>query len=621
MILPRRAPVRPRVLSSLSGEPFPLEDEVRQLLDGGARGWVSLQGGPGAGKTTALRHLAALLHATPRLYLLDGPAGKPSEYVPGALVITTGPVPSFGRLLVSYTLASWREDDWIEYLLAVHGPRCGSVIRRLRGAGDGHLLRGIPELCVLVLDRLARDENLPSVRAALAAFLEDEVAGRDLQLLTRAACLDWLLVTGSPPPEESAGLAHYGASPALLNVLRHEPAQVLVAAEQIVTDLLSGAPCAYLGQRLRRLLVEETAFAVNSAPGALQRLQRMVLGPPVQLQPMVASILHATGNGWSPAPGHLPVMTGAYLTAAVWPGINLAGAHLEEADLSGADLRRADLARVHLEGANLGQAVLHGACLAGALAETVDFSDADLSGVRAERGHFQAANLQRADLQGAVLRGAFLTGANLTESQFRQANLTGAGLTGCQLEDADFTGARLDSANLSGLKLRLACFEGACFARADLRKCDLETMQLPAAQFAGANLEGAYLTGSVMPEANFAGACLRDTGLAEISWERADLRGADLKGASFHLGSSRSGLVGSPIASEGSRTGFYTDDYEEQSYKAPEEIRKANLCGADLRGADVTGVDFYLVDLRGARYDPQQGEHFRRCGAILEVRE
>jgi uncharacterized protein YjbI with pentapeptide repeats len=52
--------------------------------------------------------------------------------------------------------------------------------------------------------------------------------------------------------------------------------------------------------------------------------------------------------------------------------------------------------------------------------------------------------------------------------------------------------------------------------------------------------------------------------------------------------------------------------------KSPEEIRKANLKGADLRGAKIEGVDFYLVDLRGARFSRQQGEHFRRCGAILK---
>ncbi len=83
------------------------------------------------------------------------------------------------------------------------------------------------------------------------------------------------------------------------------------------------------------------------------------------------------------------------------------------------------------------------------------------------------------------------------------------------------------------------------------------------------------------------------------------------------MGNSRCGLVSSPIACEGSRTGFYTDDEGQQHFKPPEEIRKANLCGADLCGAKITGVDFYLVDLRGAVYDALQEEHFRRCGAIL----
>ena len=91
-------------------------------------------------------------------------------------------------------------------------------------------------------------------------------------------------------------------------------------------------------------------------------------------------------------------------------------------------------------------------------------------------------------------------------------------------------------------------------------------------------------------------------------------------GASFHLGSSRSGLVGSPIACEGSRTGFYTDDYDDQDIKPAEEIRKANLRGADLRGANIEGVDFYLVDLRDAKYTRDQAEHFRHCRAILEDR-
>ena len=113
---------------------------------------------------------------------------------------------------------------------------------------------------------------------------------------------------------------------------------------------------------------------------------------------------------------------------------------------------------------------------------------------------------------------------------------------------------------------------------------------------------------------------MRGAGLADVQWEGVILREADLRGATFHMGSSRSGLLFTPIASEGTRTGFYTDDYEEQHFKSPEEIRKANLCGADLRGARIDDVDFYLVDLRGGIYDADQGQHFSRCGAILEDR-
>ncbi len=91
------------------------------------------------------------------------------------------------------------------------------------------------------------------------------------------------------------------------------------------------------------------------------------------------------------------------------------------------------------------------------------------------------------------------------------------------------------------------------------------------------------------------------------------------------------GLVSPRIIAE--RTGRFADRLRREPHgllyrrllparisKRPEEIRKANLRGADLRGANIEGVDFYLVDLRGAKYDPSQAEHFRSCGAILEDR-
>jgi uncharacterized protein YjbI with pentapeptide repeats len=156
--------------------------------------------------------------------------------------------------------------------------------------------------------------------------------------------------------------------------------------------------------------------------------------------------------------------------------------------------------------------------------------------------------------------------------------------------------------------------------RADLSGCNLEGVVLPGADFSQAVLSGALLTGSSLRGANLQGACLERAGLAEVDWEGASLRGADLREADFHLGSSRNGLVGSPIACEGSRTGFYTDEFHEQDFKCPEEIRKANLRGADLRGARIEGTDFYLVDLRDALLDPDQVPLLRRHGAILESR-
>jgi uncharacterized protein YjbI with pentapeptide repeats len=133
------------------------------------------------------------------------------------------------------------------------------------------------------------------------------------------------------------------------------------------------------------------------------------------------------------------------------------------------------------------------------------------------------------------------------------------------------------------------------------------------------------MTGSILHAAGLAwlpqtGSKLAGAYLEAVDWSYQSLEKVDLSGASFHLGSSRSGLVGSPIASEGSRAGFYTDDYHEQDFKAPKEIRKANLCHADLRGARIDQVDFYLVDLRHALIDPHQENHLRRCGAILQGR-
>jgi len=168
-------------------------------------------------------------------------------------------------------------------------------------------------------------------------------------------------------------------------------------------------------------------------------------------------------------------------------------------------------------------------------------------------------------------------------------------LTQARLDGANFYRARLCRAKLDGIEMLFPCFRSADLSHADL-------------------------TGASLRHGDFRSANLSNAGLADIDLQGANLSGVDFSNASFHLGSSRSGLVGSTIPCEGSKTGFYTDEFDEQDFKSPEDIRKADLRGANLTNAIVDKTDWYLVDLRGAKYSKEQAGHFASCGAILRSR-
>jgi uncharacterized protein YjbI with pentapeptide repeats len=580
---------------------------------------VAILGPAGAGKTLAVRHLRAVLGYHPRLALLDEPrlADVCAAWV-SRLAVYAAAEELLLPHLATYRLAPWGPDDWVEYLLARHRPRCASVMARVRPA-DRPLLGDLPELAAAILDRLAGDDSLFDGRHALHRYLGELLSDPDLLGRARGACLNALLAPKAALAPALTKLARPGLGPSLVRALQCRAVQALLAAEQVAADLLGAGACDYLARRLPRDLVKTAASLCAGDRRALAHLHRLLTGPS-RGQAMTASLLHALGVGWAPVPGEVPCLAGAYLDGALWPEAPLTGTNLTGTDLTGADLRGANLVGARAASAVLNRAGLRRARLDKLRAAGASFRHADLSEAVAEAANFTGATLDHADLGGANLRGAFLAGADLTAAVFAGADLGRADLRHAQVGGADFGSADLTRATLSGLRLRQARWAGACFREAVMEKCDLEYMDLPGAEFAGANLRGALLTGTAMPGANLAGAQLGEAGLGDVDWERADLRGADLRGASFHMGSSRSGLVGSPTACEGSRTGFYTDDYDEQTYKAPEDIRKANLCGADLRGAKLEGVDFYLVDLRGAAFDPGQAEHLRRCGAILAAR-
>jgi uncharacterized protein YjbI with pentapeptide repeats len=600
MIEPQRAPVRPRVICPESGEELPLEDVVRSFLERGARRTIHLRGDRES-TSAALRHLALVFADTPEVRIRLSPAPTVT------LRRGTG-----DHLLVHCRMAPWGRDDWIEYLLSVHRERCASVVRRLPPPGEADPLCGSASVWPAVLDLMAADESLGTPREAILRYVYSLV--KDVPR-AQAACLD-ALRAGLPvdPKLANSLIESLGTCPILISL---SGLRLLVAVDKVVTDLAAGAGCEFLDWTLPRDLVYEAARLVARSPGAMAHLNRLVM---TKRWAMAASLLHATDTGWVPDPACLPSFMGAYLRGAAWPDAILAGLVAHAADLAGADLRRADLTGANLMSANLAGACLQRARFAGGSASRAKLARADLSFIEAGGATFHSADLRGADLSGAHLDGACLESAHLEGACLTDADLSGARLAGAALESADLSGANLKKARLAGVKLSECRCVGATFVGADLTRCDLEGLELPAADFTGADLKNALLTGTSAPDGRFDGARLREAGLAEVDWERASLRGADLTGASFHLGSSRSGRVGSPIPCEGSKTGFYTDDYDEQDFKPPEQIRKANLCFADLRGAVLKKVDFYLVDLRGALLDPEEEEHARRCGAILEAR-
>lgn len=617
-----RAPVRPRAISREFGETVLLEDAVGAVIDCANHGVVWILGGSGSGKTTALSHLAAVLPPSVAVELADGaPAEEVIALGSQRLVISTASRledhQSVAPAIASFRLARWHADEWIEYLLNTHPTRCASVMQRLGNDPDPSALLGLPELWRLALDAMADDEQIETAADAIDCRLSDCLSDKKKRLTAAVFSLDLLAATADAAELILQKMSDAGYTRELLRLIRHQPIQVLLAADGIKESLRSPGPLDCLVRWLPPMLVQRVAPSIDD-PVRL-RLESIIADGEEDKQAMAASLLFASDRSWRPSGTRLH-LSGGYYAEARWDGVDLSGSTLLSTDLRSADLSSAKLLETNLELACLSGADLRSALLHDCRAVRADFSGADLRLCQAHQIQFDEANLANARLEGALLSEASLHGADLTGADLRHANLTGAWLTETELANADLRDACCAETDFRFSNVQEARLSGAMLSRANLSECRLESMDLTNADLRGARLTGALLTGSRARDVCFVGAILCGAALAEIDWEGADLRKADLRGSTFHLGSSRSGLVGSPIASEGGRTGFYTDEYDEQDFKPPEAIRKANLCRADLRESHIEDVDFYLVDLRGALYTRSQESHFRRCGAILEDR-
>ena len=558
---------------------LPIDRFVLLLMESGKSGVVRVAGSAGGGKTTAMRYLRSVLPASGRFSFLD--EGKLIDLSPGAgpaLAISSERV--HGDVLETLELCPWTLDDCMEYLAATHRDKCAAILSQFERDKSVGMLQGSPQLLTLVMDAIASDAT-GSARDILREHVWRIIGPRRIS--------EAIIIT---PPDEIS------LEPEVKVWWRHEVVRRLYAARWVAEQLGKGRVPRLLKGILRHNMILEIAEAVRHRPAAIEMLKGMIV--PYENRSAVAaaaSILLALDPDWRPKTGQGLDLNGAWLCGAQWAGLDLwnailANANLMNADLSGANLSQCQGSRADFTGANLRSAKMEDASF-----EKAKFNSAYLRGIHARKTCFTAAEFEWADCSHG----------DFSEASFWSAKLDGA----------NFSGANCQGIRAEQLDMTCADWTGVSFARAKLVNCNLEGLNLPSADFSEAILTGSLFSGSRCQGANFSCANLRKTGLADVEWENADLRGTDFTDASFHLGSSRSGLVGSVIPCEGSKMGFYTDDFEEQNFKPPKEIRKACLCGANLMGAKVDKADFYLVDLRGAVYSHRQREHFARCKAIL----
>lgn len=599
--------MRPRVHRTGSTVPLLLEEEIRQLLDSGQRVEVRLCGARGLGKTTALAHLAAVFAGDSRLALRDLlDTSKPGE----ELVTVVASRRDGPEDALRFHLLPWTDDDVLEYLLATHPDRIATAFSawQVEATHDLHLWPGI---CRRVLDVLAT-QPIGDPLTALSIVLRQHFGPRHDAAVDHA--LRTFVVAETPcrrvdaPPAILEGERHVLASAAALGVL---------AAERVL-DVALGQPRRFRARiSWRPPLRVAILHKLQGEPELEARLRALAGSRRVRHKAFVMSCL------CSRQPGHRPAFAPRGDLAHAWlRGIDLSGmrvrARLEHADLDGADLRQAVLHRCNLAHASL----------RGARAELLECSHLHApflraAGLDARGSRWPAAHLADADLRGARLEGA----------RFPCAQLSRAQLQGALLHEADLSRAQLGGAMLGGTDLQHACCEGTQLGEIDLRETRMSGATFCLATFRHCNLAGSELPGLYAPQARFLGSDLTaskwrganleravfdGSGLADVDWEGADLRAADFRRATFHLGNARSGLVDSTIPGEGSRTGFYTDESLDDHFRAPEEVRKANLRRCDMRGAIVEGTDFYLVDVRGARLEPEQRDWLKRCRAILD---
>jgi len=285
------------------------------------------------------------------------------------------------------------------------------------------------------------------------------------------------------------------------------------------------------------------------------------------------------------------------LRIAPLSGLQLAGhsfgglydARLEFCDLSGIYVYPPEVFRSNLKRCSLRQSSLAGVHFVHCTLCSCSLELADLSG-----STFQGCHLEDLSLAEAVT-----SKASFKDSTFRKVTFGSS----TEAEAPRFLGCFFGSCDMAalvhgGIFLRNCRLRGARFAGLAPKRFECEATVFSHSDFAG----------FVAPGAALRQAQLKDCILADVDLRNADLRESRFSGVDFQPGpASRAGLTEESSRSSplyGSKSGFYAQEIVDGVYSDPELTRTADLRGADLRGATIELTDLFRVDLRGAKLDP-----------------
>ena len=606
-----RSLVEPRAFAPITNEPLPLVDLVLKEQDSQHR-TIRLVG---QGIETAISYLQNAFLDYPNICIVGRSETVDSPKKWDVVVFASSGEKCRPHADLELKLKSWGTDEVIEYLMAKSTARCKSVMQRLEVSDDLWVGGGSPRVLSIVLDQMIESDEIISVEDAILRYYDlidfNSKTRRDVTDL----CLDNLF------SDAKASLALYDSnivSDDIVSFLGNQTVRYVIAADKIIKTLEKRIAPDVMFAAWPQPFIRMIAGKIRDDVKTNSYLNKLANKKGGKFSSNAVSLLVFNDRNWRPSIDERHAFSKASLAKVNWTGQNLRLASLSLADLSHAMLSKCDLGHATLSGGDFSSTCFTGANLAQTLATYANFRNASMRAISALNCKFAHSDLTDANMECSDLSKANFSESILVNANLSNCNLQRAKFLNANLENVDFTDSTMVEVKLRNADLRTAILTGADFSGSAMKRCDLRTQILDSIKLEGVSLAGALLTGTVLRNCKLRRATLAHAKMADIDWEDCDLRDANFFNCHFLMGSTRAGTVDSPFPSHGTRTGYYTDDYDDHYFKSPEEIRKANLCRCNLLGAKVFEADFYLVDLRGAIYDEEQRLHFDKCGAILK---